>query len=257
MDVYIYAALLVFVYFNLFYLLSILVHDYSIVDVGWGLGFVVVSIFTLVLSVQVSLPQIVVSVLIIIWGARLSAYIFIRNHNKPEDFRYREMRENWGKTAWIQSYLKVFMLQGAIMWLMSLPLLYLSTSEANSIGFFSAIFALIAVAGIGYEAIADYQLYQFKSNPDNKGLIFTLGVWKYSRHPNYFGEIIFWWGLCLFVLAQTHSLISLVSAAIITLLLFYVSGVPLLENKRKDDDVYMEYVKRTNCIFPRIKGILS
>ncbi len=251
MNVQIYKSVLEIIFISMvavFFIAQYLKNN-SIVDVFWGLGFVCIVLWFIFFQ-YASFTMLNVAVLL--WGVRLSSYIFVRNFGKGEDWRYRNFRKAWGSHPLLGAFFQVFILQGLIMFFVALPvihgnLLLVSLNALNYIG------VLLWGIGFFYEAIADYQLYRFKKNSENKGKVMRYGLWKLSRHPNYFGELLVWWGIWLMsVNLQEHlsSLISLISPLLMTGLLTKVSGVPLLEKKYERHPEYEAYVKTTPAIFP-------
>ncbi len=245
-EPYLSAALLVLAYMSAWFLFAILKKDNSIADVAWGLGFVIIFWMQFAFYDRPLLLGVMVSA----WGLRLAAYIFQRNQKKGEDWRYQQWREEWGKNFYLRSFLQVFMLQGLFMWMIALPLMQQAPENQPS-HWLQWVGVLVWLAGFLWEAVADWQLSRFKANPQNKGKIMTTGLWSLSRHPNYFGEIVLWWGIFLFVAPYGNSWICLLSPLTITWLLNRVSGVPMLEKKYADNPEYQSYVKRTNPLIPR------
>ncbi len=244
MNAFLEVILLVFCYMCLWFIISLVKHNNSVADIAWGLGFVVIS-----WCFQSSNHWLLL-LMVSLWGVRLAGYLFIRNWNKTEDWRYKNWREDWGKQILIRSFFQVFMLQGFFMILIAIPLfLHTTTISIWTIipGF------LIWFIGFLWESLADWQLYQFKRQADTKGQVLKSGLWKYSRHPNYFGEILVWWGIFLVALPHPYWYILIISPIIISYLLLRVSGVPMLESKYSDHPEYQTYVKNTPSVFPRWK----
>ena len=247
---YLDSALLIFLYMNLLFLLALWKRDNSIVDVGWGLGFVLVAWWMHVFYPHPLswLPALFVS----IWGLRLAGYIGRRKaRQKTEDWRYAKWREEWGKWFIPRSYLQVFLLQGFFMWIVSLPLM--QRPAESGLGWYQWTGIAIWLLGFLWEAIADWQLARFKSRPENKGQLMMGGLWRLSRHPNYFGEIVLWWGLWLLMLPYGQWYLSLLSPITITWLLTRVSGVPMLEGKYKGNPVYEAYQRETPALVPGVR----
>ena len=229
----------------LWFLFSHWKKDYSLVDIAWGLGYVVLA--TWVCFFRSEAGHLLLFLMVGLWGLRLGIYLLIRNRRQGEDWRYVKMKKEWGTQVGLHAFFKIFMLQGTLMWIIALPIMQLSFERSiilQSIGF------LLWLFGFLWESIADWQLFQFKSDIGNKGKIMTKGLWRYSRHPNYFGEIVLWWGIFLFVIPYSDSWFILLSPITITWLLLRVSGVPMLEKKYKDNKSYQQYVKSTNAVFP-------
>ena len=210
----------------LLWLLSLRLRNAAIVDIFWGSGFGLLAWLYFALSAGFLPRKLLVATLVTIWGVRLSVHIWRRNHGRPEDFRYRAWRVQWaGNFAW-RSLLQVFMLQGALMWLISAPLLLAQTATAPAaLGLLDGLGTLLWLAGFIFEAGGDWQLERFKANPDNAGRIMDSGLWRYTRHPNYFGDALLWWGLYLLAAASPAGVWAIGSPLLMTVLLMRVSGV--------------------------------
>ncbi len=245
--------LLVAVYFFMFFLAGTLIKNNSIVDFGWGMGFVCISLYTLVRTGAFTLINILAVVLVLLWGVRLFYHILKRNIGKPEDFRYANWRKEWGKWVVLRSFFQVYMLQGLFMLVIAFPLVLLIASEEAVNVFLAATGTLVWIVGYYFEVVGDAQLKAFKANPDNKGKLMTQGLWAYTRHPNYFGEAVMWWGIAIIALSKGTSPIVLLSPVVITFLLRFVSGVPMLEKAMKDRPGYDAYCQRTNVFIPMRK----
>ena len=246
------ASLLILTLFTLLWLLSVKLKNVSIVDLFWGVGFVVVNAFYVFMSGDLSIRKYIMLVLVTIWGLRLSSYLAWRNIGKGEDFRYQEFRRKYGpQRYWWISYFQTFLLQGVLTMIISLPLIGVSmdnTSDSLNLLDYCAI--LVWVIGFSFEAGGDYQLARFKKNPENKGKVMCYGFWKYTRHPNYFGDATVWWAYALFSIAA-GSYWQVIGSVVMTLLIIKVSGVALLEktlNNTKPQ--YAEYIRKTNAFFP-------
>ena len=235
----------------LLWLLSLRLRNAAIVDIFWGSGFGLLAWLYFALSAGFLPRKLLVATLVTIWGVRLSVHIWRRNHGRPEDFRYRAWRVQWaGNFAW-RSLLQVFMLQGALMWLISAPLLLAQTATAPAaLGLLDGLGTLLWLAGFIFEAGGDWQLERFKANPDNAGRIMDSGLWRYTRHPNYFGDALLWWGLYLLAAANPTGVWALGSPLLMTVLLIRVSGVTLLEKSLGQRPEYREYIARTPAFFP-------
>ena len=217
------------------WLLSIYLKDASIVDIFWGTGFVITAWIYFYLTPDGFLTRkLLVASLATLWGLRLSIYILVRNWGQGEDFRYKRWRHESGKNWWWVSFYQVFALQGLparLVWLDYVGLL------VWAIGFF-------------FEAVGDWQLHRFKANPDNEGKLLNTGIWRYTRHPNYFGDAAQWWGFYL-IAAAAGGFWSIFSPIIMTLLLRNISGVSMLEKTLKTTKPgYQVYVETTNAFFP-------
>ena len=243
-------------YFILFFILGTILKNNSIVDIGWGIGFVIVAWYVYLRDASTNLGQLLMTIFITIWGFRLFYYIMKRNVGKPEDFRYAAFRKAWGKWVLPRAFLQIYLLQGIFLYLISLSVILVSKAEdmIDPIVLIPGI--LVWITGFLFEAIGDYQLKYFLSQPNNKGKLMTEGLWKYTRHPNYFGEASMWWGIFLLALVSGASVLAIISPITITLLVRFVSGVPLLEKSMKKKPGYSEYVEQTSIFipsFPRTK----
>ena len=249
-DLLLFSAITICIYMTLFFILSTLKHDSSIVDIGWGLGFVLVAFLTLYIGGNFHIRQIVVSFLVLIWGLRLAIHIYSRNKGRDEDWRYKKWREDWGKKYLVRAFLQIFMLQGFFMLVISSSFIYINSSDIQSFNFLDIAGIVIWVIGFIFEAVGDWQLSKFKIDPKNKGKIMTKGLWNYTRHPNYFGEVTVWWGIFLIALSIPGGWITILSPLTISFLLLKVSGIPLLEKKYDGNKEFEDYKKRTNAFFP-------
>ena len=249
-------ALVLLVFFTFFFIIAQIKKNNGIADMAWGLGFVVVAASSLISSRNCNLLSITISILVLIWGFRLFFYISLRNWNKPEDYRYVQMKEKWRTHIVFKSYFYVFVLQGILLFFISLPiqLSYHMTIAVSSVFPFILYISGVAlwIFGFCFEAAGDAQLKKFIQDAANKGRIMSSGLWKYSRHPNYFGESMMWWAIWIVSMAgfAWPGLAGLVSPVLITYLLVFVSGVPLLERKYKDNALFQAYAKKTSVFFP-------
>jgi len=244
------AGIIIFILVTLLWIWSVIIKNVSIVDIFWGFGFVVVNTFYFLNNEHPNERQIIVLILVAIWGFRLSVYLAWRNIGKGEDFRYQEFRRKFGvKRYWWVSYFQTFLLQGVLIMIISLPLLaiHVNTAELNPLDYLAMI---IWAIGFLFEAGGDYQLAQFKKNPANKGKVLNTGFWKYTRHPNYFGDAAIWVSYALFCIAS-GSYWPLIGSVIMILLLLKVSGVALLEETLKTSKPqYRNYMEKTNAFIP-------
>ena len=241
-----------FCYMCALFLLAIERKDNSIADIGYGIGFVIIAwVASFAYVTQFSFVPLMLTSMVTIWGARLSLRIYLKNKGKPEDFRYAKWRSEW-KHFYVRSFLQVFMLQGLIIFVISLPVLFVD-EQLSHIGFVCVGFAVWLI-GFFFEAMGDYQLDTFLKSPESKGHIMTTGLWKFTRHPNYFGESTMWWGIWLVSLASAPELwfITALSPVLITFLLLKVSGIPLLEAKMSQHPEWNAYANKTNAFFPWI-----
>lgn len=240
-------AALLLVCMTALWLLSLRLRDSSIVDLFWGAGFVLVAWLTLALHGP-SPRGLLVTGLTSLWGLRLAAYLTWRNHGRGEDPRYVAMRARHGPAWPLRSLFIVFGLQGALLWFISLPV-QLAIPSLTAPGPLDGLGAALVLVGVTFETVGDLQLARFKANPANRGTVMQSGLWRYTRHPNYFGDAVVWWGLACFGLAA-GAWISLASAGLMTFLLVRVSGVALLESAMMKRPGYAEYVARTSAFIP-------
>jgi steroid 5-alpha reductase family enzyme len=248
MNYYILLAFVVVIYMTSWFVVSVIKQRNDVADIAWGLGFVVLAWVAFFLS-EFSIKAVLVNTLVSIWGLRLTWHIYHRNKNKAEDSRYLEWRKTW-KHVYLRSFVQVFLLQGVFLYLISLPVIYINRAASMSIGVLEVLGVLTWCLGFYFESTADRQLKEFLSQPANKGKIMDQGLWQYSRHPNYFGEVTQWWGVFLIALSIQGSLFTVLGPLTITVLILYVSGVPLLEKKYAGRPDFERYKKRTSMFIP-------
>jgi len=227
----------------------------DIADIAWGLGFIVVALYSYSSNQASSLSSKIVLALTCVWGIRLALHILTRNRGKHEDYRYAAWRKEWKQLFYIRSYGQVFLLQGIILLVVALPVI-LTTGLTNTIDISAWLACGILVWGIGFftETTADWQLRRFLKSKPPKGSVLQSGLWKYTRHPNYFGEILQWWGIWLIMASTTLpgelKLLGLLGPITITSLILFVSGIPLLEKKAMKNPAYVAYAKKTSKFIP-------
>lgn len=233
------------------WLVSLVLKNSSIVDIFWGIGFIIVTWVAFFIAPQGYLPRKqLMAILVTIWGLRLAVHIAIRNAGKAEDFRYANWRQDHGARWWWFSFFQVFLLQGILMWIISAPILAAQTSGFPAILTpLDVIGVILWIVGFLFEVVGDLQLMRFKANDSNRGKILTTGLWKYTRHPNYFGEAVLWWGYYIIALAAGFWW-TIFSPIIMTYLLMKVSGVAMLERTIESKPGYEEYMRRTNAFVP-------
>lgn len=235
---------------TLLWFYSIYIKNVSIVDIFWGLGFVILNTYYLLAVDSFTNRQILLLILVSLWGIRLSGYLAFRNIGKPEDYRYQQFRQDYGpERYWWFSYFQVFLLQGGLILIVSLPLLAININQSG-INWLDYIAVLVWSLGFIFEAGGDYQLAQFKKNPKNKGKVLRSGFWKYTRHPNYFGDATVWVAYALFCIAS-GSYWQIMGTLIMILLIVKVSGVAMLERTLKETKpAYREYIEKTHSFIP-------
>jgi steroid 5-alpha reductase family enzyme len=252
LEVYSVVALAILGLMVALWLVSLALKNSSIVDIFWGAGFVIAAWVTFALAVEgAPARKWLITALVTIWGLRLSLHIGVRNWNKPEDFRYAAWRKESGAAWWWYSFFKVFLLQGVLLWIIAIPLVAAQTSPApRDLTWIDLLAIPVWAIGFFFEAVGDWQLARFKADPANKGKLLTTGVWRYTRHPNYFGDAMQWWGFYLIALAA-GAWWTLYSPLIMTALLMRVSGVTLLEKTLKETKPgYQAYVETTSEFVP-------
>jgi len=245
-------AALIAIYMTVWFVLALLRKDNSIADIAWGLGFVLVAGVTLARGAGPSDRSVLASSFVFIWGMRLALHILLRNRKRGEDPRYAAWRAKWGRWFVVRSYLQVFLLQGLFLLVISSPVILVNIDHTYPYadrGLWLAGFLLWCV-GFFFEAVGDAQLARFKRDPGNRGKIMDKGLWRYSRHPNYFGESLMWWGIFLVALEVPYGWTTVVSPVLITFLLVRVSGIPMLEKKYAANAEFQAYARKTNAFVP-------
>ncbi|HSX15605.1 MAG TPA: DUF1295 domain-containing protein [Candidatus Saccharimonadales bacterium] len=240
----------VLVYMTLWYGVALRAGRYDVVDSAWGLGFVLVAWLSLALRGNVGALQVVSAVLVSAWGIRLFLHIASRTLLRPaEDHRYQELRARWGKSEKRKAYTNIFLLQGFLIGVVSTPMVALAFAPSAIHPLAYAGWA-VWLFGLAFEAVADRQLATFLAHRGGKlSAIMQSGLWRYSRHPNYFGEVTVWWGAAL-VAISTGAWWGILGAATITLLITKVSGIPPLEKHYAGNEAYETYRKHTSVLIP-------
>ena len=252
MTLFLQAALIILVLVTLLWIWSVIIKDVSIIDLFWGFGFVVVNAFYVFMSGELNARKILILTLVSFWGLRLVIYLAWRNIGKGEDFRYKEFRRNYGpKRYWWFSFFQTFLLQGALIMIVSLPLLGINSSASTGdLKLLDYIGILVWLIGFTFEAGGDFQLARFKRDFANKGKVLNTGFWKYTRHPNYFGDSAVWLAYAIFSIAAS-SYWQIIGSIVMTFLIIKISGVALLEktlNNTKPQ--YRKYIEKTSSFFP-------
>ena len=246
MMIYTHVLLLTLVYMTLWYCVALYMRDNSIVDIAWGTAFVLMAWMTLLYYEPVTWKGILVTSMVTVWGIRLSAHITARHSG--EDPRYAQWRKQWTYVK-LRSFLQIFMLQGVIATIVCLPVMYINVSQA-SLTWWDGLGSAIWMTGFICEVIADWQLQRFIEANTTPGAIMQSGLWRYSRHPNYFGESLLWWGIWIMACALPYGWILIISPALITYLVVYVSGIPMNEAQFADNPEYQKYKQRTSAFIP-------
>lgn len=217
------------------------------VDTAWGLGFILLAWATYGQSPQAH--SLIVAIMVSIWGLRLSAHIFRRARRSGEDPRYQEMTRKWQGSVWRRAYFSVYLVQAVLIWLVSLPVMVLASSHSGEAGLAIKLGVILWLCGFTIETVADRQLKNFLSRP-NHPKVMQAGLWRYSRHPNYFGELLQWWAIGLISLAASWGWLGLLGPAILTYLIVFVSGLPPIEKRHIKDPAYKDYIRKTSPLIP-------
>lgn len=237
--------------FFVLWLASLALKDASIVDRFWGIAFLVIAVATSAATDGYEPRAHLVLALVSLWGLRLSLHITVRNLGEPEDYRYQAMRRYWGATFPVVSLVTVFGLQALLAWIVSLPVqAAIAATTPREFTVLDGLGLTVWTAGFLFESVGDWQLASFKADPNNQGRLMDRGLWRYTRHPNYFGDAVQWWGLWLFA-AATGAWWTAVGPAVMTFLLVRVSGVAMLERRlRRSRPEYEDYCRRTSAFVP-------
>ena len=254
-EVFAWCALAIVVLLTITWLISLRLSDASIIDPVWGLGFVVVAWVARAAADGHGVPlrQDVLVALTTIWGLRLFTHLALRHRGKGEDFRYRAMRRRHGTAFGRVSLVTVFGFQAVMMFLVSMPVQVGQVPDhPQGLGLAGVVGIALWAVGLVFETVGDWQLTRFRADPANAGAVLDSGLWRYTRHPNYFGDVCVWWGLFLVAAATGVGALTVLSPILMTVLLVKVSGVPLLEHSlRKRHPGYDDYRSRTSGFVPR------
>lgn len=232
------------------WVVSLFKRDVSIVDLFWSLGFIAIGLRSVVVVNGATPLAWLLLGMVGAWGLRLSCYLTWRNWGEPEDYRYAKMREYWGVSFPAVSLFSVFTLQAFLTWIVALPV-QTGILLGGDIGFFAWIGVFIWLVGLVFESVGDWQLARFKSDDSNKGRVLDQGLWRYTRHPNYFGDFLVWWGIYVASLDTGFVWWTILGPIVMSVLLMKVSGVTLLESALKARKAgYHDYTRRTNAFFP-------
>ncbi|MFW9988769.1 MAG: DUF1295 domain-containing protein [Candidatus Odinarchaeota archaeon] len=256
-----YSALFLLGYLIIAFIVGTIKKNNGLMDIFYGPGYFIVALISLIffyiLNEIVYFQQIIVTILVFIWALRLAIYVSIRNRGKPEDYRYQAMRKRWKTNIALKSFIRVYIFQGLVILIVCFPVWFVNVSNNPSIGNFLDFYGVILwlgviiwLIGFLFESFGDYQLFKFKQDPNNKGKVLDQGLWKYTQHPNYFGEVTQWWGLFIIALAVPFGFISIIGPIFITYMIIKVSGIRLLDKHYEGDDEYNNYKKRTSLFFP-------
>ena len=247
--VFLQSLLLIFIYASIWFAVAVYKKRNDVADIAWGPGYILICIYLFITQKQVPVILLLYT-LVILWGVRLCLHIYNRNKNKKEDFRYLQWRQQWGKLFYLRSYLQVFLLQGIILLIIISPVMFAAIKAPSQWNIFTGIGLCCWLVGFYFQTVADYQLSVFVKKRKDKNEIMETGLWKFSRHPNYFGELMMWWGIFIIIIPIPNSLWFIISPLTITGLLLFVSGIPLLEKKQESNPAFEAYKKRTSALIP-------
>lgn len=247
MSFYSVLGLVVLGYMVGWFIISLIKQRNDVADTAWGLGFVLLAWVSFWLG-EPGPVSLAVNSLVTVWGLRLAYFIHKRNHHKPEDARYQQWRAQW-KYFYTRSFFQVFMLQGLLLYAIAVPVLFINQARSE-FGWLSVVGVMVWLIGFWFESVGDAQLKKFLSNPANKGTLMTSGLWKYSRHPNYFGEVTQWWGIFVIALGVPGAWFTIIGPLTITGLIVFVSGIPMTEKRYEGRPDWEEYKKRTSALIP-------
>lgn len=250
MNYYVILASVLFVYMSAWFVVSIIKKRNDVADVAWSLGFILLAWTSLFFSGDFGVRGLLATILVSIWGLRLAIHIYKRNRGKAEDFRYLAWRKAWGAWFYPRSFAQVYLLQGFFLFLIVLPVLLMNNGVGSSLSWLDIAGVAAWLFGFLFEAIGDAQLAQFIKNPSNKGKLMQSGLWAYTRHPNYFGEVTQWWGIWLIALAVPNGFWTIISPLAITVLIIKVSGIPMLEKKMAEHPDFAKYKRRVSIFLP-------
>jgi steroid 5-alpha reductase family enzyme len=229
---------------------SLRLRDNSIVDVTYGLAAVLTTGVTFALSPTHHPRETILLLLVAVWGLRLATHLVVRKWGQGEDFRYRAWRNSWGRWFLLRSVLQIYVLQGAIILVLLTPVLLVRRAPDGALGALDLLGVAVWIIGFGFEAVGDAQLVAFKRDPANRDRFITSGLWRLTRHPNYFGEATLWWGVFLVGVSAGYGAVGVVSPLTVTALLLLVSGIPMLEKRWAGNPEFETYRRRTSPFFP-------
>lgn len=247
------SALVILFYVTAWFILAVALERNDVADVAWGLGPAVLAWWLYVRAWTFGPTTLLLAALLVtVWGARLAVHVARRNFapGRDEDPRYAAWRKEW-RYFIVRSYFQVFVLQGALMLLVSMPLVVLASSPMLGLPVLTVLGAALWLVGFAFESIADRQLAEFLAEPrEKRGKVMDRGLWAWSRHPNYFGESLMWWGLGVIALGVPYGYLGLIGPVTVTVLLVFVSGIPLVEKRHAGEADWEAYKARTSAFLP-------
>ena len=242
------SAAALFIYMTIGWLVAWRRNKFDTVDAAWGLGFVIVA--WLAVAHHSTHQALLIATLVTIWGIRITYHLGRRSFTRKEDDRrYLELAEKWKGNRWRRAYFSVFLVQGLIIWIITLPVMLSAGVKLHSWGWLTYVGTAVWVVGFCIETLADRQLAQYVAM-SKRPKVLDSGLWKYSRHPNYFGELSQWWGIGIIALQMSYGRIGLLGPLVLTGLILFVSGIPPIEQRRQKDAAYRAYMKHTSVLVP-------
>ena len=252
LHVYTQAAVAILACLILLWAVSVVIRDASIIDIFWGPGFVVCNWVTLILyQGDIAGRQWLVHGLVTLWGLRLALHLFVRNVGHGEDTRYQRWRARGGKHWWLKTFYRIYLFQGCIMMLVAAPVIVVNMSSSQaSLGWLDLVGGIVWLVGFGFEVISDQQLTVFRREPANQGRVLDTGLWRYSLHPNYFGDALQWWGMWLILLGAPLGVYTVIGPVLMTATFLFISNGVLERALSRSRPDYVAHVKRTSSFFP-------
>ncbi len=244
-------AFLVIAYLTIMLTIIQVKKDRSIGNFTWGGMVMLIALYTFFTTSSYLPRQIVATALIVAWCLRLATYVYLR-YRPGADPRYVEWANQKGSLTIIYNFVWIFVLNGFMGLVMAAPIIAINTQLTPKFGWLDGEFILLWLIGFYWESMSDYQLYVFRKDPNNKGKVLSTGLWRFSRHPNYFGEIVMWWSVYLIALAVPYGYLTIIAPCAITITLVFVTGIPWLEKAMANNPEYQEYKKRTSILIPSI-----
>jgi steroid 5-alpha reductase family enzyme len=244
------AGIVVCFYMIILFIVAICRANNSIADIAWGPGFVLAGLTAFLYHEAFGSRNYLVMALLTIWGLRLGIRIYLRNRGHAEDWRYKKWRDEWGRMFYLRSFFQVFILQGMLLIVNLTPVLIVHSQKSGAITWLDAIGLAIWVIGFIFETTGDWQLDRFLKDKANRGKVMDSGLWRYTRHPNYFGEVMMWWGIFVIALSSPFGYLGVAGPLVISFLILFVSGIPMTERGMTGDEAFEAYKKRTSVFIP-------
>jgi steroid 5-alpha reductase family enzyme len=240
-------GLLLLAFMTVAFVIAKLRNRIDTVDMAWGLGFVISAVAVAVQHRTIAC--FLIALLVSVWGLRLSIHIGLRARSRGEDPRYEAMSKKWKGNKWLRAYVSIFLLQGILIWIVGLPIMLAANSVIHGLLWLNIVGDIVWAVGFVIEAMSDYQLSKFLKRK-NHPKVMQEGLWHYSRHPNYFGELTQWWGIGIICLQVSYGWLGLLGPLSLSLLIIFVSGIPPIEKRHQKDPAYAAYTARTSSLIP-------